>query len=206
MAMLRRKPAPAGRRYPAEVLPPAEVEALLRACSRRAPTGIRNRALIAVLYRAGLRIGEALALEPKDLDPAAGTVRVLRGKGGQARTVALDAGAFALVDRWQDVRARLGLGARQPLFCTRRGRALHASYVRRLLPRLARRAGIARRVHPHALRHTHAVELAREGLPMPWIQAQLGHANLETTSRYLAHFGAREVIDAIRRRPAWHEA
>jgi site-specific recombinase XerD len=68
------------RRFPAEPLVLADVEALRAACSRRAPTGIRNRALLAVLFRSGLRISEALALYPKDLDPAGGSLRVLHGK------------------------------------------------------------------------------------------------------------------------------
>ena len=81
--MNSRTPANKGRRFPAELLSPEEVLALLRACSSRARTGIRNRALIAVLYRGGLRISEALALRPKDVDQAAGTVTVLHGKGDQ---------------------------------------------------------------------------------------------------------------------------
>ena len=61
-----------------------------------------------------------------------------------------------------------------------------SAYVRGLMPRLARRVGIEKRVHPHGLRHTHAAELAFEGVPMNAIQAQLGHSSLATTSRYLA--------------------
>ena len=71
------------RRFPAEPLTLADVEALRAACSRRAPTGIRNRALLAVLFRSGLRVSEALALYPKDLDPVGGSLRVLHGKGNK---------------------------------------------------------------------------------------------------------------------------
>ena len=78
----------------AEPLTRAEVNALLAQCSRRAPTGIRNRALITVLYRTGLRIFEALALQPKDVDLDNGTLRVLHGKGDKMRTVGLDAGTI----------------------------------------------------------------------------------------------------------------
>ena len=74
-------PANKGLKLPAEPLTPNEVKALINACSKRAVTGIRNRALIVVLYRAGLRVSEALALQPKDLDPIASTIRVLHGKG-----------------------------------------------------------------------------------------------------------------------------
>ena len=93
------RPANKGRRLPAELLSGEEVRALLRTCSARAPTGIRNRALIAVLYRGGLRISEALALLPKDVDSAQGTLTVLHGKGDRRRTVGMDPAAFALLER-----------------------------------------------------------------------------------------------------------
>ena len=73
--MIRHAPANKGRKLPPEPLNPDEVKGLIRVCSKRAATGVRNRALIAVLYRAGLRISEALALYPKDLDPANSTIR-----------------------------------------------------------------------------------------------------------------------------------
>ncbi len=89
------------RRLPVELLTPDEVRALVRACSSRAPTGVsRNRALIAVLYRGGLRISEALELHPKDVDMARTTVAVLHGKGDRPRTVGMDPAAFALLERW----------------------------------------------------------------------------------------------------------
>lgn len=192
-------PANAGQTLPPEVLTPEEVRALLQAPSPRAPTGIRNRALLAVLYRGGLRVSEALALERRDIDPAAGTLAVRHGKGDRARVVGLDAGAFALLDRWLDERKRRELRAR-PIFCTLDGRPLHASYVRALLPRLARKAGIEKRVHPHGLRHTCAAELAVEGVPVPLIQQQLGHASLHTTTVYLRHIAPVELIETMRRR------
>jgi len=128
----------------------------MRACGRHAPTGLRNRALIALLYRAGLRINEALSLYPKDLDLTDGCIRVLNGKGGRSRTVGLNPGAAAIIERWLDVRSRLGLGGRHPVFCTLRGHPMAAAYVRVMLKRLAARAGIDKRVHARGLRHTHA--------------------------------------------------
>src|SRR6059058_6409486 len=92
-----RRHANAGRRFPAEILTPDEVRALVKACSGRAPTGVRNRALLVLLYRGGLRVSEALGLHPKDVDRAAGTVTVLRGKGGKRRTIGLDPGAFSFL-------------------------------------------------------------------------------------------------------------
>ena len=86
-----------GSALDADLLSGSEVELLLRQCSRRAPTGVRNRALLAVLWRCGLRLGEALALKAKDFDADAGTLVVQRGKGGKRRVVGVDAGTAALV-------------------------------------------------------------------------------------------------------------
>jgi len=188
------------RRRPPEVLSEAEAIALIKACSTRAPTGVRNRALIAVLWRSGLRISEALALELRDVDLEAGTVRVRHGKGDRSRTVGLDEQTSALVARWLDRRRQLGPGARAPIFCTLAGGRIDSSYVRRLLPRLAARAGIDRRVHAHGLRHTYASELAREGTAINVIRDALGHTSLAVTDRYLRDVAPTHVIDTMRAR------
>ena len=151
------------------------------------------------VHRAGLRCQEALELRLRDVDRDAGTIRIRRGKGGKARTVGIDPSAMAVIERWIDARSGLGLNG-GPLFSTLGGQPVATAYVRALLPRLARKAGIDRRVHPHALRHAHAVELAREGVSVPIIQRQLGHASLGTTTRYLAGLSPEETIQAIRRR------
>ncbi len=205
MATSRRPPAGRpghnrGLRYPAEILTRGEARALVRASSPRSPTGLRNRALVVVLYRAGLRLAEALALTPADVDVEAGSIRVLHGKGDRARTAGLDPAAAAVIAAWIARRRALGIGPRRPLFCTLAGAPLHPQYVRTLLGRLAARAGITRRVHPHGLRHTHAAELAAEGWPANRIQAQLGHASLATTDRYLRHIAPEELLVAARGR------
>ena len=156
-------PSSSSRRRPPEVLTEAEAIALIKACSPRAPTGVRNRALIAVLWRSGLRISEALALELRDVDLEAGSFRVRHGKGDRSRTVGVDEQTSALLARWFDRRRKLSPGARAPIYCTLDGGRIDSSYVRRLLPRLAARVGIDRRVHAHGLRHTYAAELARKG-------------------------------------------
>lgn len=189
-----------GHTFPPEILTANEVKALLAGCSGRAPTGVRNRALIAVMYRGGLRLGETLALKAKDVDPAQGTVTVLHGKGDRRRTVGLDPAAMGLVMRWVEKRASLGLARRQKLFCTLQGAPLKPSYVRTLLPRLAAKAGIEKRVHPHGLRHTHAAELMWEGVPVPIIQRQLGHASLATTDRYLRSIAPADVVEVMQQR------
>ncbi len=197
------EPANKGERYPAEILSPEEVARLFQACSGRAPTGVRNRALITLLYRAGLRISEALDLKPKDIDRKAGTIRVLHGKGDKARTVGIDAASFASIERWMDRRKELRLTGRSRLFCTLQGKPIDSSYIRHMMKRLGSKAGIEKRVHAHGLRHSLAAELAAERKPMNVIQAQLGHGSLATTSRYLAHIRPQQLIDEMQARDAW---
>jgi site-specific recombinase XerD len=187
-----------GKKLPAEPLTESEVRSLINACSPRAATGIRNRALLAMLYRSGLRISEALGLYPKDLDANRSTLRVLHGKGDKARVVALDAGAWAIIQVWMERRKSLGISGRSPVFCTLQGESIETAYIRALLPRLSRRAGIEKRVHAHGLRHTHAFELVSEGQPLNVISSQLGHATLATTERYLRHLNPQVMVDAIR--------
>jgi site-specific recombinase XerD len=188
-----------GSRLDADLLTGGEIELLMQRCSRRAPTGVRNRALIAILWRCGLRIGEALALKAKDFDPEACTLVVQRGKGGRRRVVGVDAGTAALVGRWLDVRRKRGINGRT-LFCSLQGRPMDQSYVRHLLPRLARRAGVERRVHAHGLRHAFAVDMVRAGAPLYVVRDALGHASVATTQVYLTRVGAHEAVEAMRSR------
>lgn len=188
-----------GTKLPPEPMGRDEVHALMAACSNRAPTGIRNRALLVVLWRGMLRISEALSLKPADFNADAGTVRVLAGKGRKARTVALNAESAALVARWLDVRARHGIDNHRRLFCTLAGKPMQACYVRNLLPRLAQRAGIAKRVHAHGLRHSGACEMRRAGIDIGVINKALGHASIATTAHYLDHIEPTLVIEAMRR-------
>ena len=193
-------PANKGRKLPPELLTPDEVRALLAACSATAPTGVRNRALVVTLYRAGLRLEEALTLLPEDIDAAAGVIHVGHRTGGHDREAGIDAGALAMVRQWRQMRSALGIGPQAPLFCTLSGGPIHPAYVRQLLPRLAEKAGIDKRVHAQGLRYTHVAELAAEGMPAELIQAQLGHESLASTDRYLRRMAPSERIDAIQRR------
>ncbi len=97
-------------------------------------------------------------------------------------------------------RAQLGLGGQHPLFCTLVGARMGDAYIRVLLPRLARKAGIEKRVHAHGLRHTHAAQLRMEGVDIGIISKQLGHRSIATTARYLDHIAPQPVLETIRRR------
>jgi integrase len=194
-----------GMTLPAEVLTPAEVRRLMDACARRGPSGVRNRALIVVLWRGGLRSAEALALELRDVDPENGTLTVRHGKGNRRRVVGLDPPAFAVLEQWLAVRRRIGVPRGAPVFCTittgNIGRALGAPYWREAIKKLGVKAGIEKRVHSHGLRHTHAVELMREGVPLLVISRQLGHSSLQITQRYVDHLEPGEVVSTMQARP-----
>ena len=102
--------------------------------------------------------------------------------------------------RWAERRSQLGISGRATLFCTLKGKALKPSYVRTMSVRLTDRAGIERRVHPHGLRHTHGFGLMMEGVPVPAIQQQFGHASLATTDRSLRHLAPKDVVEMMQRR------
>lgn len=200
------RPAPAGsRRRPPEALTATEIHALLGQCGR-GWAGVRNKALLIVLWRTGLRCAEALELRATDVDLHAGAIRVRHGKGDRSRTIGIDPEAMAVLEQWMRLRAQLPYPRVNPLFCTisqpKPGRGLDDSYVRTMLRRLKRRAGIARRVHPHAFRHTYAVECSREGIAPELLRRQLGHSSLHTTTVYLQGIAAADVIQTMQRR-AW---
>jgi site-specific recombinase XerD len=165
--------------------------------------GLRIRALIAVLWRGGLRISEALALNETDIDQRRGSLLIRHGKGDKRREAGMDQFGFEQLTAWLAHRVSLPPG---PLFCvidgSTGGRRWAATAARAELRQLAVEAGVRRRFAPHQLRHAHAVELAREGVPVNIIQRQLGHTDLGTTSTYLQGIDPSEIIDAVcSRRP-----
>jgi site-specific recombinase XerD len=196
-----RPPRNKGIRYPADP-PTVEDIAVMRAASDGVH-GRRLRGLIVVLWRAGLRIHEALALTEADLDARRGTLLVRRGKGGRRREVGMDDWAFEQLASWLQVRVQLPVG---PLFWVingpTRGRPWSASAARSELRQVARQAGVRRRFAPHQLRRAHAVEMAREGVPLIVIQRQLGHTNLGITSIYLQGIDNTAIIDTVHARRA----
>jgi site-specific recombinase XerD len=188
------------RKLDADLLDSQEVERLVAQCSRRAPTGLRNRALLVLGYRAGLRCQEALDLMVKDIDFDRSVITVRNGKGGRLRRVGMDAGTAAVVQRWLEARAKLHVSRSAPLLCTLRGEPMESSYVRHLMKRLARKAGLEKRAHYHGLRHHMACSLIREGAPLTTVQALLGHSSAATTSIYLSRLGSDEAVEFARER------
>ena len=196
----RGAPANKGRRYPADPPRVEEIVAVMRQAGQH-PHGLRVRGLIVFLWRAGLRIAEALALAETDLAPHQGSVLVRSGKGGRRRVAGMDNWGWEQLRPWVEYHQGLPVG---PLFCVirgqRRGSILASAPVRQRLRVLAAQAGVRRRFAPHQLRHAHAVEMAREGVPLNVIQRQLGHTNLGVTSAYLQGMHTAEIVETVRSR------
>jgi site-specific recombinase XerD len=197
-----RPPRNKGVEYPADPPTVEEIVATMRAAGDR-PHGLRSRALIVLTWRAGLRISEALSLAESDLDPAEGSILVRHGKNGKRREVGMDSWGWQQLEAWRALRLELGVGA---LLCVidgpTQGRSWSATAARATLRELAVSAGVRRRFAPHQLRHAHAVEMAREGVPLNVIQRQLGHANLGITSVYLQGIDHSEIIRIVHSRAA----
>ncbi len=197
-----RAPRSKGQRYPADPPSIPEIVAVMKACSDNL-AGQRLRGLLVLLWRSGLRISEALDLRETDLDERANSILVRCGKGGKRRLIGMDDWGWQELRPWLQARQALPIGTVFPIVAgPTAGRAWSSSGARTALRTAVIASGVRRRVNPHSLRHAHAVELAREGVPVHLIQRQLGHANLGITSVYLQGIGGGEVIDAIGARRA----
>ena len=175
---------------PARAGKPRGSEATEAQSARDALRGLRDRALTELLYGTGIRVGELVALDVRDLDLRAREVRVL-GKGGKERIVPLPALCVDAVSDWLEARRRPGILA-EPLFVSLRPRRdeqprrLGDRDVRRILKQRGVAAGIQDRVHPHRMRHSYATHLLDMGADLREIQELLGHASLSTTQKYTA--------------------
>ena len=160
-----------GRRLP-DAPRQREVESALEAFDGGDPLSLRNRALVELVYSAGLRSNEAVALDLGDVDFEQEHVRVL-GKGGKERVVPLgEEAAHCLARYLHEARPQLARGAENALFISARGRRLDTSTVRRVF------------AHPHRLRHAFATHLLEGGADLRTIQELLGHSSLSTTQVY----------------------
>lgn len=171
-----------GRSLP-KALSVEQVERLLEAPVGQEPAALRDRAMFELLYGAGLRISELIAIDVDDLDRPEQLVRV-RGKGGKDRVVPYGAAAATTIDTWL-VRGRpLTAPSGPALFVNSRGGRLSRQGVWKILKGHADRAGIAADVSPHTLRHSFATHLLDGGADVRAVQELLGHASVTTTQIY----------------------
>jgi integrase/recombinase XerD len=165
-----------------------EVEKLLEQPDAKTPTGMRDRAMLEVLYSTGLRVSELTGLGVADLDAKVGCVRCI-GKGDKERIVPVGKKALGIVEKYlREGRPALlrnvkgGGGA--ALFVNRRGAALSRVGVWKILSAYGRRAGLRVALTPHMLRHSFATHLLERGADLRSVQLMLGHADISTTQIY----------------------
>jgi integrase/recombinase XerC len=185
VALIRRPKL--GQKLPV-ALPVEDIGQMIDAPQRPGPVGLRDRALLEVLYGAGLRVSEAVGLDLEDLrrEDQRLTVRVRSGKGGKQRVVPLGRKAAQALDAWLDARSAL-VTARSPaqaVFLGTRGGRLSPRVARELVYQRCEATGARAVVGPHGLRHSFASHLLQSGCDLRTIQSMLGHASLSTTQRY----------------------
>lgn len=175
-----------------EVLTAEEQEKLLAQPNPKCRTGLRNLCMIRLMLNVGLRASEVLNLRPQDIDWMSGKLMVREGKGKKDRTLWIGEEDLDLLRQWREKRP-----GGEFLFTTLRGERLDDRYLRAMVKRLARKAGIAKDVHPHTLRHTFATDLYRETKNIRLTQKALGHADLSTTMIY-THIVDEELEEALK--------
>ena len=171
--------APKSARRLPQVLDPDEAVALVQV-STDAPLGLRDRAMLELLYSSGLRLAELCGLRWQALDLAEGLVTVT-GKGGKTRLVPVGSHACAALEAW---RTESGGTAAAPVFPGRAGGPIHPRTVQSRLRLLAQRQGLFKRVHPHLLRHSFASHVLESSGDLRGVQELLGHADIATTQVY----------------------
>jgi integrase/recombinase XerD len=164
------------------------------------PTGLRNRAILEALHRAGLRASEVCGIHLRDVDWKTGDLRIRPdvAKGGREAVLPLDERTIDWLERWKGERRRYAAGAPW-MFTTLKGGQLDRRYIWEMVSRYARKGGIDRPVWPHLLRHTFATTLLGEGFSIADVQLLMRHEDLRTTATYL-HVRNEELRAKVRAR------
>ena len=174
-----------------------EIARLLAAPQPRAAGGLRDRAILELMYSSGVRVRELVSLDDADLDLRGATVRV-RGKGRRERLGIVGRHARAALEAWLAARpgATAARGTSRPLFTNKLGGRLSVRGVARLLEKHLATAGLATRASPHTLRHSFATHLLDAGADIRSVQELLGHKSITTTQIY-THVTTSRLLDAF---------
>ena len=168
-----------------------EREILLKMPNPRCPTGLRNLCMLRLMLNLGLRASEVLNLKIKDIDWMSGKLMVRQGKNKRDRTLWLNEDDLELLRKWREKKPEGEL-----LFTTLKGGSIDDRYLRAMVDRLAKKAGIDKNVHPHTLRHTFATDLYAETLNLRMIQKALGHSSVQSTQIY-THINPQDLVNRM---------
>lgn len=189
---MERSKATKAQRIP-EVLNKDEISALLAQPNPRYPTGLRNLCMLKTMLDTGLRASELLNLTVHDIDWRSGKLKVVQGKGKKDRILWVNEDCLLLLRRWREIKP----DGTQTLFTTLEGKPLIDRYLRAMVKRYGKKAGITKDVHPHTLRHTFATDLYSQTKNIRMVQKALGHSDLTSTMIY-THIVDDEMEEAMR--------
>lgn len=180
-----------------QILAGRQAEKLLAGPNVECPTGLRNRCILELLYRCGLRVGEVVTLRPGDVALERGEILAGRGEGGaRERALPVDDDTLDWLRRWQQWRPES-----EWWICTLEGGQASTDYIRQMVKREAEQAGLdPSGVSPRMLRDTYAAELLQEGFDEPEVQLLLGLSRPDLLERY-RHLATRNLAAKVRRRP-----
>lgn len=182
------------RRLP-QTLNEGEITDLLSQPNKKTLTGLRDLVIIRLMLNTGLRASEVLSLRNENIDWTSGIITVRNGKGGKDRTLWINEADLDILRTWK---VKSPNPAAAFLFTTLKGREISSRHLRLMIKRRAKRAGIAKDVHPHMLRHTFATGLYKDTKNnIRMVQKALGHAHLSTTMIY-THIHDEELEEAMK--------
>ena len=160
-----------------------ELDKLVSLPNQRYRSGVRNRAILAVLCYAGLRVSEVLNLKVSDIKESESHIIVNETKRKSSRVIYVPNYLFHYISKWLEIRPKS-----KYLFCANTGNKLLSDYIQKMVKRYSLKVDPNKDIHPHALRHSIATIWLKEGKPIRGIQKQLGHTSLNTTQIYLDYF------------------
>lgn len=175
--------APKIGRYLPEVLSVQEVDDIISSVDTSTPTGLRDRAILEVLYGCGLRVSEAVNLKISDIYSKEGFLRIV-GKGDKERIVPLGEMAAEALDAWFGTRTEPCKGFEDTVFLNRFGRSLSRVSMFNMVKKQALAAGVTKEISPHTFRHSFATHLVENGADLRAVQEMLGHESILTTEIY----------------------
>lgn len=192
------------KKFPPTLLTQQEISLLIRAAGDSL-SGLLKKALIATMYRCGLRVSELLSLRISDFEPKNQTLMIRNGKGAKHRIVGIDEQTVNLLNYWLEKRkAKFQLRGDYFLFCSisknSKGKQLSTVWVRQFLKALSEKAGMTKRVNPHSLRHSFTVSMLKDQVDIVTISRALGHSNISTTNTYIMSISPTEMIEKMKNR------